>query len=106
MKPLHNTLAVTTRPRLLVVAARHALAGYQRDAILPRLLNKHPHSPIQPSAETLADLVAREAAMDHARRRHDASWRAADHVLIMAALIHEAALLRAPGCDAVTTAQG
>lgn len=101
MKPLHRTVAVTTRPRLLVVAARHALDGYHRDAILPRLLNKMPRTAIPPTPEVLAELIAREAAMDHARRNHDASWRAADHVLLMAALLAEVRLQGVPTCAAV-----
>lgn len=103
MKPLRHSLDVTIRPRLLVVAARHALAGYQREAVLPRLLGMGLHECVNPSTKVLEALVAQEAAMELARRQHASHWRAADHVLLMAALLHEAELLDSPAVQAVVT---
>jgi transposase len=105
MKPLRHSLDVTIRPRLLVVAARHALAGYQRDAVLPRLLGLGLRDCVSPCAEVLETLIAQEAALDQARRQHATHWRAADHVLLMAALLHEAELLDMPATQTVAAAQ-
>lgn len=101
MKPLRAGLETTIRPRLLVVAARHALAGYQRDTMLPRVLGLALHAPVAVSASVLETLIATEAAMEQARRTHAAGWRAGAHVLALAALLHEAQLLDMPVCQAV-----
>jgi hypothetical protein len=84
------------RPRLLVVAARHALRDYNRAVHLPRALGL-PAGQKLPSPEiALKELLARERAQEHARRTHDASWSAAQHVAIMTAVLHEALLLGTP----------
>ena len=101
MKPLRQCLNTTIRPRLLVVAARHAMGTYQRDTILPKLMGAGAHAPIAPSARVLDWLVAQEAAMEQARRDHVAGWRAAYHVMLMAALMTEARLLDTPICAPV-----
>ncbi|MFN4058123.1 MAG: DUF6477 family protein [Roseinatronobacter sp.] len=101
MKPLRHGLDVTIRPRLLVVAARHALAGYNRDTTLPRVLGLPLHTPLMPSEALLETLIAREAAMNDARCSHQAGWRAGDHVLLIAALLHEAQLFDVSACQAV-----
>jgi hypothetical protein len=85
----------------LVVAARHALAGYQRERMLPRVLGLPLLVPLPVSRAVLDSLIATEAAMDTARRTHAAGWRAGEHVLLIAALLHEAQLHDLPGCQAV-----
>jgi hypothetical protein len=104
MKPLRNSLNTTIRPRLLVVAARHAMGTYHRDAMLPKLMGLGANTPVAPCARVLDWLIAQEAAMEEDRRLHVAGWRAADHVMLMAALMTEARLLDTPVCAAVTTA--
>lgn len=101
MKPLRHTLTMTIRPRPLVVAARYAMQAYQRDTMLPRIMGLTLRKPVAPSADVLDHLIAQEAAMEQARKTHAASWRAADHVLLMAALMTEAQLLDMPACQAV-----
>lgn len=94
MKSLRTSLETTIRPRLLVVAARHAMCEYRRDTILPKLLELPVSSALPPAHDTVQRLTVIEAVMDHARRRHEAGWRAADHVLVMAALMSETQSLR------------
>jgi hypothetical protein len=101
MKPLRRNLDTTIRPRLLVVAARHAMATYQRETILPKLMGLGAHTPVCPTESVLDWLITQEAAMEHARRTHVTGWRAADHVMLMAALMTEARLLDAPACASV-----
>lgn len=90
MKSLRSSLETTIRPRLLVVAARYAMSGYYRDTVLPRLLDLPLASALPPAQDAVQRLTLIEAMMNQARRRHEASWRAADHVLVMAALMSEA----------------
>ncbi|MBR3371072.1 MAG: hypothetical protein IKG52_10640 [Rhodobacteraceae bacterium] len=95
MKTLRNTLETTIRPRLLVVAARHATGDYTRDTVLPRVLGLPMASALPPPQQAIEQLTTLEAAMEQARRHHDAGWRVAEHVLVMAALMAETATLRA-----------
>lgn len=96
MKPLRNILTTTTRPRLLVVTARYAVGNYHRDTMLPKLMGLGLHTIVAPGPAVLNWLIAQEAAMEDARQHHMASWRAADHVMLMAALLTEAQLLDTP----------
>jgi hypothetical protein len=84
------------RPRLLVVAARHALRDYTRAAHLPRALGLPAGQKLPGPEHAYRDLLARERALEQARRIHDASWSAAKHVTVMTALLHEALLLDMP----------
>lgn len=93
MKPLRHDLGTTIRPRLMVVAARHALTEYRREVMLPRLLGLPSGAALPPEGAALRLLQMRETAMNDARKRHDASWRACDHVLVLAALMYENAAL-------------
>lgn len=88
----HSTqgLQTTIRPRLLVVAARHGLAQYDRARSLARILGLPMGHPLPAPGAAQQALVQREAELDHARRHHDASWHPADHVMVMTALLHEA----------------
>ncbi|MBN2760659.1 MAG: hypothetical protein JXQ79_09180 [Rhodobacteraceae bacterium] len=83
-------LQTTIRPRLLVVAARHGLAQYDRARHLARVLGLPLGYPLPAPGAAQDALVQREAEMDHARRHHDAGWHPADHVMVMTALLHEA----------------
>lgn len=83
-------LQTTIRPRLLVVAARHGLAQYDRARCLARILGLPIGRALPPHGTAQNMLAQREAEMDYARRHHDAAWHAADHVLVMTALLFEA----------------
>ncbi|NBB98376.1 MAG: hypothetical protein GVY34_09445 [Alphaproteobacteria bacterium] len=88
-------LQTTIRPRLLVVAARHGLAQYERDRSLARVLGLPIGQPLPCPGAALTILTRREAELDHARRHHDAAWHPGEHVMVMTALLHEARLGRA-----------
>ncbi len=90
MHTVTPTLETLIRPRLLVTAARHALTEYHRATLLPRLLGLPIGRKLPNPTEALTMLLSRERAMEQARRHHDASWRAADHVAVITALLHEA----------------
>jgi len=83
-------LQTTVRPRLLVVSARHGLAQYDRARNLGRILGLPPGHPLPAPGAAQQALCRREAELDQARRRHEASWHPADHVLVMTALLFEA----------------
>ena len=85
-----HDLQMTIRPRLMVVAARHALAQYDRTRSLGRLLGLPLGHALPDPVSARETLVRREAEMEMARRVHDAGWHPADHVLVMTALLHEA----------------
>lgn len=88
------TLDTLIRPRLLIVSARHGLTEYSRSILLPRLLGL-PIGRSLPDAKTaLSQLMTRERELEVARRHHDASWRAADHVAVLTAMLHEALALQ------------
>ena len=91
-----STLDTLIRPRLLIVSARHALRDYNRATRLARLLGLPMARALPAPNVAFAQLLERERALEHARRTHDASWSAAEHVAVMTALLHEA-LLNAQG---------
>ncbi len=101
MQTLSSGLETLIRPRLLVVAARHGLADYHRATLLPRLLGL-PIGRKLPAPKTALDLLlARERVLEQARRHHDASWRAADHVAVIMAILHEANEIAAAKGDSI-----
>ena len=89
---IHGALARLRRPPLLVRAARLGLSGYARDAALPRLLGA---GRVPPVRAALAQLIEMERAQDAARRKGGATYRAADHVALLIAVMGEARLLAA-----------
>ncbi|WP_226621264.1 DUF6477 family protein [Alloyangia pacifica] len=89
MQDLQSRLDGLRRPRLLVRAARHGADDYRRDACLPRLLGT-PY-PARHGAALLR-LMELETALDHSRRGRAASYAAARHVELLAAIIGEARL--------------
>lgn len=88
----NSTLDTLIRPRLLIVAARHALGDYNRATRLARLLGLPMAHHLPTPRAALAQLLERERVLEHARRTHDASWSAAEHVAVITALLHEALL--------------
>lgn len=98
MISVRHSLETTIRPRVLVVSARHAMNGYLRTTILPRLLRLPIGAPLPAGQALIQELTLREAEMERARRHHDAAWRAADHVMLLAALMAEAAACQGTAC--------
>ena len=91
-KDVHRALARLRRPPLLVRAARLGVSGYVREAALPRLLGG---GRVPPVRAALAQLIEMEGAQDAARRQGRATYRAADHVALLIAVMGEAQLLEA-----------
>jgi len=90
---IHRALARLRRPPLLVRAARLGVRAYRRDAVLPRLLGP---GPVPPVPQALASLLEIERAQDAARRGGALTYRAADHVALLIAVMAEAELLALP----------
>jgi hypothetical protein len=99
------TLSLDTliRPRLLIVSARHGLNDYNRASLLARLLGLPLGRRLPEPKVALAQLAAREVGLEAARRHHDASWRAADHVAVLTAMLHEAHTLNGMRAERVPT---
>ncbi|MCA0940820.1 DUF6477 family protein [Salipiger pacificus] len=89
MQDLQSLLGALRRPRLLVRAARYGAADYQRAAHLPRLLGAP--CPERHGAALLR-LMEMEDGLDSSRRARAASYSAARHVEVLAAIIGEARL--------------
>lgn len=82
-------LAALRRPRLLIQAARHGLADYDRNRDLRRLLA----APRPPAPEqAVAALIAYESRLESARRAQDAGYSVARHVEVLIAILAEARL--------------
>lgn len=88
------TLDTLIRPRLLIVSARHGLTEYSRAIMLPRLLGLPIGRNLPQPKDALTQLMTKERILETARRHHDASWRAADHVGVLTAMLHEAQTLQ------------
>lgn len=84
-----NILASLRRPRLLVRAARHGLAEYNREVSLRRLL---PGETVPGPGRAFDKLAEREAAIDRTRREGGATYSVARHVEVLVAMIDEARL--------------
>ncbi len=97
MSALCPTLDTVVRPRLMIVSARYALDDYDRAAMLPRLLGLPVGRALPEAMSALSELIALEQSMELARKRHDAGWRAARHVAVLTALLHEAQRCLAQG---------
>ena len=84
MQDIHRVLGALRRPPLLVRAARAGASGYRREAVLPRLIGP---GPLPAPPEALARLLEIERARDAARRDGAATWRAAEHVAVLIAVL-------------------
>lgn len=76
------------RPRLLLNAARHGLAGYRRDRDLKRLIE----DAVSPEA-AVPRLMWEEERLEETRRAGDAAYSVMRHIEVLSALIAEARLL-------------
>lgn len=97
MSALDPALDTVVRPRLMIVSARYALHDYNRPAMLPRLLGLPAGRALPEGPRALNELIMIEQTMERSRKRHDASWRAAQHVAVMTALLYEAQICLAQG---------
>ena len=90
MTQARPTLADLRRPRLLVNAARHGLAGYCRDRDLKRLIDSD-----LPPESAVPRLLCEEERLEETRRAGDAAYSVMRHIEVLSALIAEARLLPA-----------
>ncbi|MEO0486637.1 MAG: DUF6477 family protein [Pseudomonadota bacterium] len=91
MQDIYTMLSTLRRPRLLISAARHGLAQYDRNRALGRLL---PHAALPSPGPAALKLMELEAMHDSARREHSGSYSVARHVEVLIALMGEARLLQ------------
>ena len=87
-----DSLNALRRPRLLIRAARHGVAEYNRTRDLRRVIRAE--GSVSP-ARAVSRLMALEAEQEATRQAGDASYSVARHVEILIALMAEATLLRA-----------
>lgn len=90
MPDLHTVLSTLRRPRLLVRAARIGLSDYNRKRDLARLTGQ---SPRNKTSIIIENLIAQEEHLEDSRRTGDASYRPAQHVEMLVALMAECRLL-------------
>ena len=84
-----SLIAALRRPRLLIRAARHGMADYERNRDLRRLLGGTPTP-----AAAMTRLIETEAQLEDARRDGEASYDVARHVEVMIAMLSELRLVR------------
>ncbi len=89
MSDFRKLLAEMRRPSILMRAARHGLADYQRGQWLRRLCLME-NSP----ERTLAQLFSYEEQLEATRLRGDATYSISRHIDVLIALLGEASLLR------------
>ena len=93
MSDLTTFVNSLSRPRLLLRAARHGLADYNRSRVLKRLMRTQ-NLPSPTGAVT--SLLRVEASLENARRDGDAAYSVTRHVEVMIALLAETRLLAGP----------
>lgn len=96
MKDALSMVASVRRPKLLIRAARHGQAEYNRETHLPRVLS---YGRIPRPGEAVMLLLEREALVNEARKVGAASYSLVRHVDLLIALMGEAHLLRASQSD-------
>ena len=90
MTEIAETLAALRRPKLLLDAARHGLAGYRRERDLARLLR----AARQPAPDrAVAALLVEEGWLEQARKGGAGSYSMRRHVDLLTALLAEARAL-------------
>lgn len=82
-------LATLRRPRLLIRAAHHGLADYNRNRDLRRLLSGQAPGP----REAVARLIDEERVLEDARQEGGATYSVARHVDVMIAILAEMRLV-------------
>lgn len=94
MSNIQELLSQLKRPGLLVRAARHGLADYDRDRHLRRILRADATPTPVAAARRLIDL---EQNYEDRRCAADAAYSAQRHIEVLCALMGEVRLLRAAG---------
>lgn len=89
MTDFAQVLAALRRPRLLIRAAHHGVADYNRNRDLKRLLSGQAPAP----REAVARLIDEERALEEARRDGGAAYSVARHVDVMIAILAEMRLV-------------
>lgn len=84
-------IATRSRPSLLITAARHAAGGYRREKQLPRLLSTQKSLR---HGEAILKLLDIEAELNDRRVEGRADYAPARHIMLWAAILGEARLLR------------
>ncbi len=85
-----TVLSSLRRPRLLVRAARHGLADYNRKRDLARLTGQSPRAS---SARVVESLIVQEEELEEVRKSGDNSYRVSQHIELLVALMAECRLL-------------
>ncbi len=93
MTDLMQILGNMHRPRLLLDAARHGIADYNRARVLKRFTKGQRNLSPQGAVNTLLSV---EAGLEAARQSGDASYNVSKHVEVMVALLAEARSLARP----------
>ena len=88
MSDFRKRLTELRRPSLLMRAARHGLADYQRGRWLKRLLSAE-----MPPETALGRLFTADQELEDTRLRGDASYSIVRHIDVLIALLGEARLL-------------
>ncbi|PRX32722.1 hypothetical protein SAMN05216257_10654 [Meinhardsimonia xiamenensis] len=86
MSKIAETLASLRRPRLLITAARHGMAEYNRARDLARALGR---TSLPSPDQALPELIAAEAELERTRLARRAEYSVARHVEILTALLGE-----------------
>lgn len=90
MSDLKSVLSGLCRPRLLVRAARHGLAEYNRSRDLQRIAG---HAAGKTSHSLVEHLIEREEQLEENRKKGDGSYSIARHIEVLVALMAECRLL-------------
>jgi hypothetical protein len=90
MTDIFTLVAELRRPRLLIRAARHGLADYNRARDLRRLMLV---TPVPTPDRALSALLAEEERVEETRRSGDASYSIARHIELLIAMMAEARLI-------------
>lgn len=93
MPNINTFLATLRRPKLLVRAARHGLADYDRKRDLARLTGQSHKSATSTIVE---NLIAQEEQLEEVRKSGEATYRVTQHIELLVALIAECRLLPKP----------
>lgn len=88
MRDTFAILETIRRPRLLMQAARHSLAAYQRKRDLQRLIGTEA-TPLM----AVTRLISEEERVEKTRLAGEADYSASRHIELLAALIAEASRL-------------
>lgn len=91
MQDIYTRLSTLSRPRLLISAARHGLAEYDRNRHLQKLLQC---ASLPGPGEAVIRLMELEANHNDARKSGEGAYAVARHVDVLIALMGEASLLR------------